>query len=88
LPQNPEAAAALINAHVLQVWRGLSPPEQARAAQLIARLTPEERAAWMAELAQLTVPDAIARARTAVHGRPSNPPTPPLPLATPKGDPS
>jgi hypothetical protein len=88
LPQDREQAAALINAHVLQVWQALSPAERARAMQLIARLTDHERAAWMAELAQLTVPEAVARARTAIHGRPANPPTPPLPPATPKGDPS
>jgi hypothetical protein len=79
-------AAAMLNAHVLQIWQGLSPPERARASQLIARLTAEERAAWLAVLAGLTVPDAIAHARAALRGQ-SGPPTPPLPTTTPQGDP-
>jgi hypothetical protein len=88
LPENHEAAAALINAHVLQVWQGLSPPERARAAQLIARLTAEERALWMAELARLTLPEAIARARSVIHGTPPATATPQIPTETPKGEPS
>jgi hypothetical protein len=85
-PRTQEDAAASINAHVLQVWQGLSPPERARAGQLIARLTAEERTAWLAELARLTVPEAIARARAVLHAQP--PPTPQLPTTTPHGDPS
>ncbi len=79
----------MINAHVLQVWQGLSPPERARAGQLIARLTAEERTAWVAELAKLTVPEAITRARAIIHAQtPPTPPTPQLSTATPQGDPS
>ncbi len=87
-PRTQEDAAAAINAHVLQVWQGLTPPERARAGQLIARLTAEERTAWLAELARLTVPEAITRARAILHAQPPPPPTPQLPTATPKGDPS
>lgn len=88
-PRTQEDAAATINAHVLQVWQGLSPPERARAGQLIARLTAEERTAWLAELARLTVPEAITRARAVIHAQPPpTPPTPQLPTATSKGDPS
>ncbi len=83
-----EDAAAAINAHVLQVWQGLTPPERARAGQLIARLTAEERTAWLAELARLTVPEAITRARAIIHAQPLPTPTSQLPTATSKGDPS
>jgi hypothetical protein len=88
LPQDREQAAALVNAHVLQVWQALSPTERARAMQLITRLTDQERAAWMAELAQLTVPEAVARARSVIRGTPPPTPTPQIPTATPKGEPS
>jgi hypothetical protein len=88
-PRSQEDAAAMINAHVLNVWQGLSPPERARAGQLIARLTPEERMAWLAELARLTVPEAIMRARAIIHAQtPPTPTTPQLSTATPQGDPS
>ena len=77
----------MLNAHVLQIWQGLSAPERARATQLIGRLTDEERTAWLAELARLTVPEAIARVRAVIHGQP--PPTSPqLPTTTSQGDPS
>jgi hypothetical protein len=73
----------------MQVWQGLSPPERARAGQLIARLTAAERTAWLAELATFTVPEAIARARAVLHGQPPpTPSTPQLPPATPQGEPS
>ena len=87
-PRTHEEATALINAHILQVWQGLSPPERARATQLIARLTPDERTAWLADLTNRTVPDAIARARAVIHAQPPTPATPQLPTATPHGDPS
>ncbi len=87
-PRTQEDAAASINAHVLQVWQGLTPPERARAGQLIARLTAEERTAWLAELARLTVPEAITRARAIIYAQPPPTPTSQLPTATPKGDPS
>jgi hypothetical protein len=88
-PRSQEDAAAMINAHVLQVWQGLSPPERARAGQLIALLTPEERTAWLAELTRLTVPEAITRARAIIHAQiPPTPTTTQLPTATPQGDPS
>jgi hypothetical protein len=71
----PDAAAAL-NAHILQIWRGLSPPERGRATQLIMGLSDAERAAWLAELARLSVPEAIARARAVMAAPPANaPPT-------------
>jgi hypothetical protein len=73
-PRTQEDAATTINAHVLQIWQGLSPPERARAGQLIARLTAEERTAWLAELAGLTVPEAITRARAVIHARRRIPP--------------
>jgi hypothetical protein len=78
----------MLNAHVLQVWQGLTPQEQARAGQLIARLTDQERAAWIAELATLTVPEAIARARAIVRAQPppTVAPTSQLPNTTPSGD--
>jgi len=85
-PQNPEDAAALLNAHIMQVWQGLSPPERGRAGLLIAQLGSEARAALLAELARLSVPEAIARARAVIEQQPS--PTPQLPTATRTGDPS
>jgi hypothetical protein len=84
-PPTQEDAAAMVDAHVLQVWQGLSPPERVRAGQLIARLTAAERAAWIAELARFTVPEAIARVRGVLHAQPA--PTPQLPT-TPEGEPS
>ena len=87
-PQTQEEAAALINAHILKVWQGLSPSERARATQLISRLTPDERTTWLADLTSRTVPDAIARARAVIHTQPPTPATPPLATATPHGDPS
>ncbi|TMQ23043.1 MAG: hypothetical protein E6J91_00660 [Deltaproteobacteria bacterium] len=53
-PVTQEDAAAMLNAHILQIWQGLSPPERTRASQLIAGLSDEQRTAWLAELARLT----------------------------------
>lgn len=87
-PRTPEEAASLLSSHLLQVWQGLSPPERARAGQLVSRLASEERTAWLSELARLTVPEAIARARAVIHGPPaSTPPTAQVPSATtPQGE--
>ncbi|TMQ24836.1 MAG: hypothetical protein E6J90_07130 [Deltaproteobacteria bacterium] len=88
-PVTQEDAAAMLNAHILQIWQGLSPPERTRASQLIAGLSDEQRTAWLAELARLTVPEAIARARAVLRAQSApTPPTHPLLTATPKGDPS
>lgn len=81
VPRNPEELAAAVNAHILQVWKGLTSPERTQAGQLIARLSSDERTAWLAELAGLAVPDAIARARAFLQAQP--PPNAPLPTATP-----
>jgi len=84
-----EEAAAMLNAHILQIWQGLTPPERNRASELISGLTDTQRSAWFAELARLTVPEAIARARGVLRAQPpSAPPTHSLQTATPKGDPS
>jgi hypothetical protein len=84
-----EEAAAMLNAHILQIWQGLTPPERSRASELISGLTDTQRSAWFAELARLTVPEAIARARGVLRAQPpSAPPTHSLQTATPKGDPS
>ena len=78
----------MLNAHIFQIWQGLSPPERNRASQLIAVLSDEQRTAWLTELARLTVPEAIARARAVMRAQsPSTPPNPKLPTATPTGDP-
>ncbi|HEY0388746.1 MAG TPA: hypothetical protein VGC71_09910, partial [Gaiellales bacterium] len=80
---------ALLNAHILQIWQGLSAPERTRVSQLIAGLGDEQRTAWLAELARLTVPEAIARARAVMRAQsPPTPTNPQLQTATPKGDPS
>lgn len=67
-------AAAALNAHILQIWRGLSPPERARAAQLIMGFSDAARGAWLAELARLSVPEAIDRARAAIGTPPATAP--------------
>ena len=88
-PRTQEAAAAALNAHALQVWQGLTPQERGRAGQLIARLTAEERAAWLAALAQLPVPEAVAHARAVISAPPQPAQaTPLLAATTPQGDPS
>lgn len=63
--------------HILQIWQGLSPPERARANELIGGLTAEQRTAWLGELVRLTVPEAIARARAVIRAQPV--PTSPAP---------
>jgi hypothetical protein len=84
-----EEAAAMLNTHILQIWQGLTPPERSRASELISSLTDTQRSAWLAELARLTVPEAVARARAVLRAQPlAAPPTNPLQTATPKGDPS
>ncbi|TMQ04379.1 MAG: hypothetical protein E6J91_43745 [Deltaproteobacteria bacterium] len=84
-----EEAAAMLNAHILQIWQGLSPAERGRASELISGLTDSQRSAWFAELARLSVPEAIARARAVLHAQPPpNAPNTSLLTATPKGDPS
>jgi hypothetical protein len=89
-PQTHEDAANAVNAHVLQVWQGLTQQERTHATLLIARLTPHERAAWLAELAQLTVAEAITSARAVIHRQPSAPATlqAQLPAAPPEGEPA
>jgi hypothetical protein len=69
-PRPQEEFAAAINAHFLQVWRGLSTQERVRATAMIQRLTDHERTAWLSELAGLAVPDAIARARAFLESQP------------------
>jgi hypothetical protein len=92
-PQTHDEARAMINAHMLRVWAGLSPPERTRAGELIAQLAARDRTAWLAELARLTVPEAIARARAVIHAQQphapptSPPPAPPLPSEPPEGAP-
>lgn len=75
----------MLNAHFLQVWQGLSPLERARAEQLLTHLTDEQRTAWIAELARLTVPEAIARARAILHAQ--QPPMQASPSPTPSTEP-
>jgi len=70
-PSQDDTAA--VTAHVQQIWASLAPAEQVRAGQLVAALTPEERAHWVAELAGMSVPDAIARVRNVI--RPHTPPS-------------
>ncbi len=53
--------------HITQVWQALSLPEQGRAYQLIELLTPDERTAWIAELAGLTLSEAVARIRGVIQ---------------------
>jgi hypothetical protein len=90
-PQTHAEAAAILNTHMLRVWAGLTPAERAHAGQLIAQLAHADRTAWLAELARLTVPEAIARARAILHAQqpPAAPPTatPQLPSPLPLGEP-
>lgn len=66
-PGAPEVDETAMKVHLMQVWAGLSPAEQARAEQLIAALTPEERAQWVFELMAMSVPDATARVRSVIR---------------------
>ena len=71
----PQEASAVLAHHLLQIWQGLTPSERSRATALVSRLSTDERAVWFAELAKLTLPEAIARARAVLHG-PAKPPSP------------
>lgn len=74
--------AAVLNAHILAVWQGLSLPERARASHMVARMSAEERFAWLGKLAELPVAEAIAHARAVLtmtpHTAIPTPPTTPL----------
>jgi hypothetical protein len=74
-PTEPSASAeigAALQMHLMQIWTSLSPPERSRAEQLVALLTPDERAAWLHELAGMTVADAIARVRDVIRPHTTN----------------
>jgi hypothetical protein len=58
-------------AHVVQVYQQLTSAERERAEAINARLSPAERAAFLAELSKLSVPDALAWVRAQLHGQPS-----------------
>ena len=66
-PRSVQEDGAALKMHLMQVWAGLSPPEQRRAEQLVTALTPDERAQWVAELAAMSVPDATARVRSVIR---------------------
>ncbi len=76
---------AEVQAHVLAVWQALTPGEQATASMLVARLTPDERAAWIGELAGLTADEATNRVR-AVIARTRQPASASAALALPAPD--
>lgn len=65
-----------VQAHVLAVWQALTEAERTAASLLISHLTPDERAAWLAELATLTVADATARVRSVLTPNPTMPAVP------------
>jgi hypothetical protein len=48
---------------MMAILAGLTPAEQKHAERLVSALTPEERAAWLIELAALSVPEALVRVR-------------------------
>lgn len=66
-PRSSLDDSTAINAHILQVWQALSAAEQTRAQQLAAALTPDERAAWIFDLAARSVVDAVARVRELIQ---------------------
>ena len=53
-------------AHVIAIQAALTPAEAALARQLAAELAPAETRAWFDELAEMTVPDAVAKIRSIV----------------------
>jgi len=55
-------------AHFLAIQSALTPAEAARARALAAELTPAEVRGWLAELAPLAVPDAVAKIRSLLGG--------------------
>jgi hypothetical protein len=61
--------SARANDHFTVVWNALPEAERQRAVKLIARLSPDARAALVAELSSLPLEEAIARARSIIRGR-------------------
>jgi hypothetical protein len=61
--------SALVNERFTAVWNALGEQERMRAVKLIARLSPEVRAALVEELSSLPLDEAVARARTLIRGR-------------------
>jgi hypothetical protein len=55
--------------HFTVVWNALAEPERMRAVKLIARLSPEARAALVEELSSLPLDAAVERARNIIRGR-------------------
>ena len=54
--------------HFIAIQSALNPTEAALARQIAAELSPKEMRAWFAELAALSVPDAVAKIRAFVGG--------------------
>jgi hypothetical protein len=75
----PDELNAAVTAHMTQIWASLTPAEQARGTRLVALLTEQERAAWIAELSTLSVPEALERVRYVI--RPNEAP-PAAPVST------
>lgn len=65
--------SAAASAHILQIWEALTLAERARAQQLAIILTPDERTAWIRDLADRSVPDAVARIRELIRPHASPP---------------
>jgi hypothetical protein len=58
-----------VTAHVMQVYQALTEDERTYVQQLIGRLTHDEKAQWLMELASLNIPDAVARVRDVIRPR-------------------
>jgi hypothetical protein len=58
-----------MTAHVMQIYQALAEDERTYVQQLISRLTQQEQAHWLMELASLSIPDAVARVRDVIRPR-------------------
>jgi hypothetical protein len=58
-------------AHLVAIQQALTIDERALAQALVSELKPAELRAWMAELAKLSVPAAVAKIRAILHRAPS-----------------
>lgn len=64
--ERPPTASPSAMQHFLAIQAALTPQESAIAQSVAMNFTPEERTAWMNELKQLSVEEAVAKIRTAI----------------------
>ncbi|MBX3156802.1 MAG: hypothetical protein KF773_12420 [Deltaproteobacteria bacterium] len=64
--REPESPKPDPMTHLIAIQAALAPDEAARARRLASELAPPEKAAWMNQLATLTVEEAVAKVRAAI----------------------